>query len=379
VRIVHTCLRYPPASGGVETYVQQLVERVRREQDHDVRVLTSKLRTHVPASLLSANQLNTDPPYVQRLLHAATPGLAYPRLQSLSHYLSHHAPDILHGYSFWYQPADVAARYSQRSHIPFIFHPMYYTNRIRHKLHWQLYKKSVGHKTFSLADAVVVISPYEQQLIAEEGFKVKRFSLIPPGIDISELSRSYPSPYIARKITGPILLCVSRLASGKGLSDIITALPRLIKKYPSLNLAIVGDDFGQKNNLTKLSMKLGVQQHTHFLGQLDRPSLIGAYQHADVFVHPSLYEAFGIVVAEALACRTPVVARHTSAIPYVAPHNKAALLFNNQSEMISHISSLLNNQSQSNTLADHGFTHIKNNFTWENSIKKLTNLYQDLS
>ena len=55
MRIVHTCLRYPPATGGVETYVRELVKRTRSiAQNIDVRVLTSKMRTHSPCLLPSS-------------------------------------------------------------------------------------------------------------------------------------------------------------------------------------------------------------------------------------------------------------------------------------------------------------------------------------
>ena len=110
MRIVHTCLRYPPATGGVETYVRELVKRTRSiAQNIDVRVLTSKMRTHGPITELSPDRLLYDPPYVQRLHHLATPLVSYPRLQALNYYLGHHQPDLVHAYSFWYQPADTTA------------------------------------------------------------------------------------------------------------------------------------------------------------------------------------------------------------------------------------------------------------------------------
>src|SRR5688572_19716389 len=194
MRIVHTCLRYPPATGGVETYVHEIVERTRLRQGFggqgsknlDVRVLTSKMRTHGPITTLDPNLLLDDAPYVQRLHHAATPFFSYPRLQALKYYLGHHQPDIVHGYSFWYQPADVAARYAKTHHLPFFFHPMYYEDANRQKLSWQLYKRSIGHQTFAAADVVIVISPHEQSLIEQARLPVKRFALIPPGIDMAQ-------------------------------------------------------------------------------------------------------------------------------------------------------------------------------------------------
>ena len=378
MRIVHTCLRYPPATGGVETYVQQLVTRTRNIIAHrDVRVLTSKMRTHGPISDLAPQLLLDDPPYVQRLHHLRTPFISYPRLQALPYYLSHHNPDIVHGYSFWYQPADGAARWSMKHHRPFIFHPMYYESPQRHKLYWQIYKRTIGYRTFAAADAVVVISPYEQDLITRAGFPVRRFCLIPPGVDLSEFSVRAPDPFLSFPGKAKIL-CVSRLSADKRLQDILSVLPTVLRTAPTTHLFIVGEDFGFQPQLLSLVKKLNLTAHVHFLGSLSRQQLIGAYQHADLFVHPSSYEAFGIVVIEAMAAGLPIIARHTSAIPYVAPHHKSALLFHNQSELTQNILTILSDIKQAQALTENAYQRVLNNFTWDMAQKKVTDLYADL-
>ena len=378
MRIIHTCLRYPPATGGVETYVQDIVERTRNiDKGRDVRVLTSKMRTHGPISELDPNDLLDDPMYVQRLHHASTPLISYPRLQALPYYLGHHAPSIVHAYSFWYQPADVAARYARKHNIPFFFHPIYYENTIRRKPIWRMYAKTVGARTFEAADVVFVISPYEQELIEEAGFRVKRFEMLPPGINVGEFKKQYSNPFRARGIHGNILLTVSRLAKSKGIDEVIKALSSVRKAFPDTHLAIVGEDFGEQKVLQELVSNHNLSKHVHFLGKLSREELVAAYTHADVFVHASHYEAFGIVVAEALAAGTAVVARNSTAIPYVSPHEESGLLFNDQEELISHIKTILTSESQRRTYAAAGQKRVEQLFSWDVNIKKLTNLYSE--
>jgi glycosyltransferase involved in cell wall biosynthesis len=379
MRILHTCLRYPPATGGVETYVNELIKRTYNiEEKRDVRVLTSKMRTHGPVSDLSPESLLDDPIYVQRLHHANTPLVSYPRLQALKYYIGHHKPDILHSYSFWYQPADVTARYAQKNNIPFIFHPIYYENEIRQKPIWQLYKNTIGKKTFAAADVTVVISPYEQQLIVETGLPVKRFELIPPGIDISPFETARQNPFLKKGIKGNIILSVGRLSASKGLDEVIAVLPNIINEVPDTHFVIIGEDFGEKNNLEKQIKKAGLQNNIHFLGKISREELIASYQHANVLVHPSYYEAFGIVLAESLAAKTPVVARNIAAIPFVAPHNKTSLLFSSQQELTASLITILKDQTLQNKLGRNGYQHVIQNFTWDKSIKKLAKLYQEL-
>ena len=379
MRIVHTCLRYPPATGGVETYAREIVERTRDiAAGRDVRVLTSSMRTHGPISLLNPELLLDDPPYVQRTHTAATPGFGYPRLQGLAYYLQHHRPDIVHGYSYWYQPADVAARFARKNGLPFIFHPMFYTNVHRKKIGWRLYQQLVGRATFAAADVVAVISPYEQKLIEAAGLPVKRFVLLPPGGDTPALAQARSNPYVTRGITGPVLLCVGRLAASKGIDEAMQVFARVQPAYPAAHLVIIGEDFGAEAMLQKLAGSLRLK-NVHFWGKVSREVLAGAYQHALALVHPSHYEAFGITIAEALAAGTPVIARDTAAIPYVAPHNTAGLLFTSDEQFKNSLETLLSSPALVATLGSQGQQHVRQNFTWDTTIKKLLLIYEELT
>lgn len=378
MRVVHTCLRYPPALGGVESYVKELVERTRNpEAGLDARVLTSKMRTHGPVSELAAKDLLDDPPYVQRLKFIGTPLVSYPRLQSLKYYLAHHKPDLIHGYSFWYQPADVAARYALKHNVPFIFHPMYYENKVREKIRWRLYKQTVGRKTFEAANVVVVISPYERSLIERNNFPVKRFELIPPGVEMNEFENISRNIFLSRKIRGRIILAVSRIAEGKGLADIVSVLPQILNEVDDVKLVLVGEDFGYKSELESMAASLGVADKVVFTGKLKRKDLVAAYTHADVFVHPSHYEAFGIVLAEAQAAGTPVVARNCTAIPFAAPNGVGGLLFDDREGLVKNIVDVLKNSDLSEKLGRQGHVYVKDNFSWDAAEKKLANLYSE--
>jgi glycosyltransferase involved in cell wall biosynthesis len=412
MRIVHTCLRYPPATGGVETYIKEIVERTQsivREPSHtdsgdlaggagilnvknsqenrsqnlvglgstrDVRVLTSSMRTHGPISELDPNLLLDDPMYVQRLHHSRTPIFSYPRLQALSYYIGHHKPDILESYSFWYQPADITARYARRHNIPFIFHPVYYD---RQKPTWKIYQHTLGKKTFAAADVVAVISPFEQKLIERAGMPVKRFELIPPGIDTEKFSQLRPNPFLKLGLTGKILLAVNRLAAGKGLPELIDAFRSIKQQHLDTHLVIIGEDFGERQKLETQVHQLGLEKFVHFTGRVEDHELVEWYQHAEIFVHPSHYEAFGIVIAEALAAGTPVVARNVAAIPFVSPHMQTGLLFTTPAELIRNISTLLENNHLRQQLGSAGLAHVRQNFTWDRPIKKLLSLYVELT
>lgn len=378
MRIVHTTLRYPPATGGVESYVRDVVERTRDiDAGRDVRVLTSRLRTHGPLSELDPDLLLDDPPYVQRLHHRATPLIGYPRLRSLSYYLGHHQPTIVHAHGFWYQPADVAARSARRQRLPFFLQPYYYNHGVRQKLRWQLYQRTCGYRTFATADVVLVISPYEQSLIEAAGLPVKRFELVPPGIELADFAARRADPFVARGVRGSLLLAVGRIATAKGLDDVISVLPTLRSTIPDIQFVIAGEDFGAASTLRDLAHRLGVADRVHWWGRLTRDDLLGAYQHANVLVHPSHYEAFGIVPAESLAAGTPVVARRVAALPFVVPHERAGLLFSHRDDLTAAVLRLLQEPDLRARYSHHGQQHVQQQFTWEKTIKKMVGLYEE--
>lgn len=378
MRIVHTALRFPPASGGAEKYVAELAARTRNpEAGRDVRVLSSAMRTHGPISYLEPELLRDDPAYLQRLFVSKTPFISYPRLQALNYYIGHHKPDILHSYGYWYQPADVTARYAKKHKVPFIFHPIYYTNAIRNKPIWKMYDTYIGRKTFAVADVVAVLSEYEKELIVRAGYPVKRFEVIPPGIDASLFSSIQHNIFDQKNIRGTILLSVSRIAKSKGLQDTIRALPDIKKRVSDAVLVIVGEDFGYQQELEAIATKLGVRESVYFLGKLSDDYLIAAFQHADVFIHASKYEAFGIVLAEAMAAGLPIVARNATAIPYVVPHEKAGLLFTNKHELVENVVSLIQIEQLANHLTGYAKELVDTKYSWDASVAKLLSLYQE--
>ncbi len=208
VKVAHVTLRYPPASGGVEDYVQNLVERLRADGD-DVSVETTGLRTHHPATYLQS-PLNDDPPYVRRHPVRTLGPIAYPIPKTLHSQLSTFNSDIIHAHGFWYAPADIAARVARRRGIPFVLNP-YFAPRAKRL--WQLYRHTIGRRTLAAADAVVVISPQEEAALRAAALPLRRVELIPPGIEPAEFSqrRENPFPHLGVPV-GPVLFFAGRIA-----------------------------------------------------------------------------------------------------------------------------------------------------------------------
>jgi glycosyltransferase involved in cell wall biosynthesis len=104
---------------------------------------------------------------------------------------------------------------------------------------------------------------------------------------------------------GPVAITVSRIEEGKGQDRIIRALATARRQVPDAQLLVVGDG-NQRADCERLVDQLGLRDAVRFLGsRRDVPRLLVG---ADVVAFGSWTESFGLVVAEAMGARLPVVA-----------------------------------------------------------------------
>ncbi len=378
MKIVHTLLRYPPATGGVEEYTRELVERL-RGYGEDVTVETTTLKTHHPPSVLPP--VTTDPPYVHRHAAQTFDAIGYPIPQGLREELSSLPMDILHAHAFWYAPADIAARVAKKRGIPFVLNPYYANTGNRRTVKWQLYRILYGRATVAAADAIVVISPFEHALLKSDRFLLPRVELIPPGVDQKELDALALNPFPAWNVpAGDVLLFVGRIAQSKGLDLLIRAFAAVRGERDATRLVVIGEDFGYQQECALLAEKLGVSEAITWTGRASRRELLGAYRHAALFAFPSRYEAFGIVALEASAMGCPVVATRATAIPFVVKDGVTGLLFTPEDvgDLTKQILTLLRDHELAVRLGREGFWRARREFAWEKSVGKLHALYEDL-
>lgn len=100
------------------------------------------------------------------------------------------------------------------------------------------------------------------------------------------------------------IITVGRLTKQKGHEFLLKAFKIVIQEINDLNLVILGEG-EEKENLIKLADVLGIGDKVKFLGFKANPYKYIA--HSDVFVLSSLYEGFGNVILEAMACGVPVI------------------------------------------------------------------------
>jgi phosphatidylinositol alpha-mannosyltransferase len=145
---------------------------------------------------------------------------------------------------------------------------------------------------------------------------------IPNGVDVASFASAprlagYPRP-------GKTVLFLGRYdESRKGMAVLMDALPRVVERFPGVQLLIVGR--GDEDELRSKAGELA--GHLRFLGQVDDAAKASALRSADVYCAPHTGgESFGIVLVEAMAAGTPVVASDLHAFRRVLRDGEAGRL-----------------------------------------------------
>jgi glycogen synthase len=145
---------------------------------------------------------------------------------------------------------------------------------------------------------------------------------IPNQVDLAEFG---PAGSTAKR-DRPTLLFAGRLEHEKGVQTLLRALPYVARRLPWVRLRIVGRGT-YAEELRGLAAGLGVLGRARFDGWVDAARLRELYTSSDAVVVPSVYEPFGLVALEAMACGVPVVVADTGGLRELVEDEVTGLRF----------------------------------------------------
>lgn len=221
-----------------------------------------------------------------------------------------------------------------------------------------------------LQDAEAVVAPSTftaQRMVEKNGVRPERMSVLAHGLDPQFCSANEGS--LRRAGQGQTLLSVTRLVrthAGKGVQDVLAALPHVVQQCPGVRYLVAGDG-DDRQRLTELANQLGLAERVEFLGELDEAALASLYRQADVFVLPSTTEGFGIAFAEAMYAGLPVVARAVGGATDVIQHGRTGLLLSSDqpAELTEALIGLLGSAEMRAAMGHAGHLRARENFLFE--------------
>jgi glycosyltransferase involved in cell wall biosynthesis len=236
---------------------------------------------------------------------------------------------------------------------------------------------------FGRADAIVGVSSHTARTFVEAGYRPDRVHAV---LNAIEPSRWDPSldPAPGRASLGvpdcaPLIVSVARLFRWKGHFELLSALALVKRKYPNVRLAIVGSDYPADSGTTEMlkehARELGLGENVVFTGQRSDVALLLAA--CDVFSLPSFEEPFGLVFAEAMAMKRPVVALTNGGTPEVVEHGKCGLLSppGDIDALAANLLRLLADPALRTDFGEYGRSRVEQHFTPQRMASDFAALY----
>ncbi len=315
MKIVQASCYYPPHIGGVENHVKELTSAL-IEAGNELEVLTADIPPERKGEVLRAKLNN----HITRRFRAVEvfPGyvpliFGLSRIRDIEADVFHsHCPPPFFSYAIaklakhphvitYHFDLEVPARVgSLRIPVPGV---------VARSVE-RFYNRHYALQMLEACDAIIVTG----QSYAETSPILRDFRgkcvVIPNGIDIRKfdavIGEEERKGGVKRK---RVILFVGRLVYPKGIEYLIRAMPGVLRDVPDAKLVIVGAG-EERMRLEKLVRRYRLSKEVEFRGFLHFKELVKSYLEASVFVLPSFsrLENFGIVLLEAMACRTPVIA-----------------------------------------------------------------------
>ena len=301
-------------------------------------------------------------------------------IERLRRFLRRRRVDILHAHLFEPAIVSLTAGFLARTPLRVLTrHYSDYHTRDNKKWHVQLDKYCTA-----LSHRVIAVSKHTAEgMIADEGAPPQKIVTILNGVDFDRLKISSPdAPQKLRDEFAPqdefLILQVSRLHPEKGHEFLFRALPLIKQQWKRpirLLLAGAGPFEAQYRRLVE---ELGLQEMVSFLGF--RRDISDLMQAADVMVLPSVAEAFGLVLTEALYLGTPVIASRVGGIPEIISDGVDGFLVPpaSPSELARAIIQLARDEELRAKLASAGREKVEHGFSFENMARSYENVYSQL-
>jgi len=360
---------YQPTDGGVGRHVGDLAECL-SERGHDVLLCGPSAPEGISPLPPRVTHVPLD------LGRAIAPAADLRALSQLAGIVRRLRPEVLHAHSSKAGALGRLARLS-RPGMPVVYTPHGYAfagwfESSRERLAYREIERALA----ALSSRVVCVCEAEARLGSSVGFR-RRIRVVHNGIDA--VGPGPTDPRMAElSLRGPVICVLTQLRPGKGIETLIDATPALLAHHRDLQLAIWGEG-PELGSLLERARGRGAAEAVHFLGPSADP--LAALRGADVFVHPSLAEAFPYAILEAMAVGAAIVASDVGGIGEAFVDGESGLLVPAGSvPPLGHaLIGLLADPQRRAAMGDAAKLRVQTLFTREAMIDRLIDVYHEIA
>lgn len=310
MKILYISDVYFPRINGVSTSIRTFVRQM-QSLGHEIHLIAPDYGVDTEdeswIKRIPARSIYFDPE--DKLMKWQSTLQILPELQRENYDLIHvHTPFVAHY---------LGLRLARELNVPVVetYHT-FFEDYLHHYLPWipkrlaRRIARSISRRQCNVVDAVVAPSQPMLDVLRAYGVQVAA-EVIPTGLQEHSFKEADGEAFRIKygiPLDRPVLLFVGRVAFEKNIGFLLEMTSQLLARHPDMMLVVAGEGPAQKS-LHQLAENLGLDNNIKFIGYLDRNTELNAcYQMADIFVFSSKSETQGLVLLEAMAQGTPVVA-----------------------------------------------------------------------
>jgi glycosyltransferase involved in cell wall biosynthesis len=367
VRIIQASSYFYPHIGGVETHVLELAQSL-QDQGHEVIVLCAAVPKSDPEEDLNGLRIYRFPaldlPYI-------------PFIHALRRRIAQFSADVIHSH---YPPPFMS--HGAVKGLPGVPHVLTYhcdleiPDHIANLRIPNIFKRSIITANNSLyarpaLDAVnKIIATTQSYAESSALLRDYQYEVVPNGVSLQSFDRLNDTNERGAKQ----VLFVGRLSSVKGIDYLIKAAKIVLKQHEDATFLIVGD--GEERQRLKTLAK-GYENSIKFCGHISRRSLIHLYKSSAVLVLPSFtrLEAFGVVLLEAMACETPVIASQIPGVLDVIGDGGFLVKPCSSQSIAAAIQNIFENPANARRMGKKGRQLVEQKYDWQIVAQQVQGVY----
>ncbi len=205
------------------------------------------------------------------------------------------------------------------------------------------------------------------------GIKEEKIKYVPNGID-RELLEELNTKKIEKqyKLAGKTVISyVGRFNKYKGVDQVLNVFPDIIKKYKNIMFFIIGRDVTEKKNYEKLIKENKLQKYVKIIDYPSDEVRDTLVQRSDISILPSQWEAFGIVIVEAMAKRNAIISTRTEGGNFLIKEEENGYLFDygDLEELKEKLIRLLKSKVRIEKMKNNNYKKV-HEFLWDEIYKK---------
>jgi len=309
--------------------------------------------------------------------------------------------DVVHCHTWYTHLAGCLAKYLHR--VPLILT----THSLEPHRPWKaeqlgtayLASSWIERTAYENADGVVAVSESMLHDVHElYGVPLERIRVIHNGIDLAQYRPTYDLATLRQwgiDPEVPYVLFVGRITRQKGIIHLVNAIEHFHAGAQVVLCAGAPDTPAIAREMSDAVARARARSGRRIIWieeMLPKEKVIHLYSHAAIFVCPSVYEPFGIINLEAMACETPVVASAVGGIPEVVDHGETGLLVAPEAigpteveprhpaqfarDLASAVNTLLDEPELRAAMARQARARVEQQFSWESIARQTLEFYE---